>query len=334
MIINKAIIHVLDKSNDGPILNDFDLRLAQEIESFYQKAIKRVLNDDHLRRVVFNDYDDNIIKKCCENIIYNEDSFVENSQEIAAFLFDIMKISSDLESCDLAVCLFNYEDQRYVGIFKIDYKKHFTHSINVVDEKFKIQMVSNHLGIQETYRFKNAAIVGISGLNDEYHLMTLDKDAEKKETTSSWLAEFINGITIADEKFNTRTFKKVTDNWLSNVMSNDIKKSESIRSYMNHLLKNEEEISLEEFADNTIADKDLKDEFKDLMKERSVEDNFTIDKDWVSKNLKKKSIATDSGFTLRANLDDFNDPSKYSLKQNPDGSFDITIKNVNAYEVK
>ena len=62
--------------------------------------------------------------------------------------------------------------------------------------------------------------------------------------------------------------------------------------------------------------------------------NFSIDKKWVEKKLKKRSIKTDTGFDVKGNLIDFEDPMKYSVRQNPDGSIDIVIKNVRFYEEK
>ena len=40
---------------------------------------------------MFRNYNDNIVKNCCEQIIYNDSTFVANSKEIAAYLFDIIK---------------------------------------------------------------------------------------------------------------------------------------------------------------------------------------------------------------------------------------------------
>mgnify|MGYP000358615095 CR=1 FL=1 len=45
-----------------------------------------------------------------------------------------MKINSELESCDLAICLYTVKDEKYVAILKLDYKKLYTHSIEFVDE--------------------------------------------------------------------------------------------------------------------------------------------------------------------------------------------------------
>ncbi|EQI09911.1 hypothetical protein QOI_2977, partial [Clostridioides difficile Y21] len=37
---------------------------------------------------------------------------------------------------------------------------------------------------------KIAALVGLSGMNDKYHLRVLDKDAEKEEANSKFITEF------------------------------------------------------------------------------------------------------------------------------------------------
>jgi hypothetical protein len=83
-----------------------------------------------------------------------------------------------------------------------------------------------------------------------------------------------------------------------------------------------------------IGSDDLKESFKEHMVDKGLDENFSIDKKWVEKKLKKRSIKTDTGFDVKGNLIDFEDPMKYSVRQNPDGSIDITIKNVKFYEEK
>ncbi|HBF0287557.1 nucleoid-associated protein, partial [Clostridioides difficile] len=46
MIMHKFIIHVLDKNSDTPILNDFEGRVSQDIEAFFQKKISKVSRDN------------------------------------------------------------------------------------------------------------------------------------------------------------------------------------------------------------------------------------------------------------------------------------------------
>ena len=334
MIIHKFIIHVLDKDNDTPILNDYEGRVSPEVDKFFQKVMNRVAKDDDLRKAAFKNYNDNLIKNCCEQIIYDEDTFLQNSKEIAAYLFEVMKINAEIESCDLAICLYTVKDEKYVGIVKLDYKRLYTHSIELLDEKFNIQMVSNEIGIPETGRQKQAAIVGANGINDEYHLKVLDKDAEKEGSESKFVSEFLHAEKIDDDKYKTKVFKNTAENWITNALSSDIKKAEDVRSMLNYTLKEKQEINVQDFVENNIKDEELKESFKEHMEDKGLEESFNIDKKWVEKKLKKRSIRTDNGFDLKGNLSDFEDPMKYSVRQNENGSIDIVIKNVNFYEEK
>ena len=334
MIIHKFIIHVLDKDNDTPILNDYEGRVSPEVDKFFQKVMNRVAKDDDLRKAAFKNYNDNLIKNCCEQIIYDEDTFLQNSKEIAAYLFEVMKINAEIESCDLAICLYTVKDEKYVGIVKLDYKRLYTHSIELLDEKFNIQMVSNEIGIPETGRQKQAAIVGSNGINDEYHLKVLDKDAEKEGSESKFVSEFLHAEKIDDDKYKTKVFKNTAENWITNALSSDIKKAEDVRSMLNYTLKEKQEINVQDFVENNIKDEELKESFKEHMEDKGLEESFNIDKKWVEKKLKKRSIRTDNGFDIKGNLSDFEDPMKYSVRQNENGSIDIVIKNVNFYEEK
>lgn len=62
MIIHKFIVHVLDKNSDVPILNDFEGKINPEVDKFFQKIIKRVTKDDDLRKGVFKNYNDNVVR--------------------------------------------------------------------------------------------------------------------------------------------------------------------------------------------------------------------------------------------------------------------------------
>ncbi|WP_074115161.1 nucleoid-associated protein [Clostridioides difficile] len=331
MIIHKFIIHVLDKNSDTPILNDFEGRVNQDIEAFFNKKISKVSGDNDIRTAVFNDYSNNLIKKCCEQIIYDESSFLNNSKEIAAYLFDVMKLNATLESCDLAICLYSQKDEKKVAILKLDYNNSYTHSISFEEDKFNIQMSKNEINIQETKTVKIAALVGLSGMNDEYHLKVLDKDAEKEEANSKFVTEFLNATKVKDDKYKTKVFKALVDAFIANLYS-DMKQGEDVRSILLYMLREKQKLDINEFADKAIKD-DLKDSFKDHIEEKGIE-SFNIDKKWVEKNLKNRHIKTDTGFEIKGKMDDFEDPMKYTVRQNQNGSIDIVIKNVTFYEEK
>lgn len=334
MIIHKFIIHVLDKNNDFPILNDFEGKINQEVDKFFKKTIKKVSKDDDLRKAIFNNYNENIVKSCCDQIIYNDETFVENSKEIASYLFEIMKINQEIDSCDLAVCLYSDKDEKNVAILKLDYKKLYTHTIEYVDDKFNIQMVSNKVGISETANQKQCAIVGVSGINDEYHFILVDKDFEKKGLESKFLSEFLCATKIDDDKYKTKVFKNTAENWITNALGKDMKQAEDVRGMLNYTLKEKNDLEVDKFIKDAINDDELRESFKEHLKEKGIEDTFSIDKNWIDKKLKNRSIKTDTGFEIKSNYTNFEDSMKYSIRKNENGTFDILIKNITFYEEK
>ena len=336
MIINKFIIHVLDKNLDFPVLNEVENSLSLETDSFYQKVIRRILRDEDLRKAKFIDYGENEIRVCADHILYDESSFILSSQAIARFLFDSMKINAELDSCDLAIVLYTHKDQKGLAIIKLDYKKLYTHEIayDEAESLVAIKMVTNEIGIQDSQKIIHAALVGPSGINDEWQLQLLDKLAEKQEADSSFVTDFLKAEKVRDEKYLTKMFKNTTENWITNAYASNVKEAEGIRSILNFNLKENNDIDLDKFIDESIKDDDRKSSYKELMEEKGIAENFNIDKTWVEKKLKRRSIKTNTGFDIKGLLDDFEDPMKYSFKQNEDGSFDITIKNVEFYEEK
>ncbi len=336
MIINKVILHVLDKNAEVPVLNDVEDAVSPELDAFYQKIIRRVLRDDDLRKATFNNYKDNEIRVCSDHILYDENSFVLSSQGIAGALYSTMSTNAELDSCDLAVILFTHKDQKYIAVIKLDYKKLYTHEIvyNEETEKVSVKMIANDIAIQASQKIIHAAIIGVSGLNDEWHLRVLDKVAEKTETDSSFVTEFLNCEKVRDEKYLTKAFRNATDNWITNAYGNNVKDAENMRSMLNYVLKEDSNVDVDKFVDECIKDEERKESYRELLGDKKIEGEFPIDKTWVEKKLKRRAIKTNTGFDVKGLLEDFEDPMKYSLKQNQDGTVDITIKNVEFYEEK
>ncbi|WAW14328.1 nucleoid-associated protein [Peptostreptococcus equinus] len=336
MIINKFILHVLDKNSDIAVLNGVENSISPETDAFYQKVIRRILRDDDLRKASFENYEENEVRKLCDNIIYDESLFITSSQGIASLMFDSIKINAELDSCDLAIVLFTHKDQKCVAIIKLDYKKLYTHEIGYDEENnmVMVKMVTNDIGIQDSQKIIHAGIIGVSGVNDEWHLQVLDKVAEKEGSDSSFVSEFLNAKKVKDEKYMTKSFRNTTDNWITNAFADDIKSAEGLRSFLNYTLKEENDIDIDKFIEESKLDDHKKESFKELMEEKDLNGEFVVDKTWVEKKLKRRAIKTNTGFDIKGLLEDFEDPSKYSIKQNEDGSVNITIKNIEFYEEK
>lgn len=339
MIIHRYITHVLSKVSDEPILNDFEGKVNPQIDKFLQSIIKKVSKDDLLRRAKFDNTKNCIVRDCCESIIRNEETFIENSKEIAAYLFDIMKLDSDADSCDLVICLYTVKDQYRVAIIKLDYRAAYNRSIEFEDDKFNIQMKLNEELISDTKKPKQCALVGISSLNSEYDLEILDKDSEKERISSKFINEFLEAYKIEDDTYKTRIFIASAKVWLSNAWIKsgyvrDIIKSDRAIEVLEHVLLNNSVIDIRELADRIFKfeDKELKTEFINSMEQNNLS-SFNIDKKVAEKMLKDRYLKTNTGIKISAKLEHIRDNSKFIIKENDKGSYDLILRNIEHVEV-
>lgn len=340
MIIHRYITHVLSKVSDEPILNDFEGKVNPQIDKFLQRIIKKVSKDDLLRRAKFDNTKDCIVRDCCESIIRNEETFIENSKEIAAYLFDIMKLDSDADSCDLVICLYTVKDQYRVAIIKLDYRAAYNRSIEFEDDKFNIQMKLNEELISDTKKPKQCALVGISSLNSEYDLEILDKDSEKENIGSKFINNFLEAYKIEDDSYKTKIFISSAKVWLSNVWTKsgytkDLIKCDRAMEVLEHIALNNSVIDVKEIADeifNSHEDKELKYNFIERFKKNDIS-RFNIDKKVAEKMLNNRNIKTNTGIKISAKLDDIRNNLNFTIKENDEGTYDLIVKNVEFVEV-
>ncbi|MDY3960200.1 nucleoid-associated protein [Romboutsia timonensis] len=340
MIIHRYITHVLSRVADKPILNDFEGKVNPDIDKFLQSIIKKVSKDDLLRRAKFDNAKDCIVRECCESIIHNEETFIENSKEIAAYLFETMKLNSCIDSCDLVICLYTIKDQRRVAIIKLDYRSSYNHSIEFEDNKFNIQMKLNEEVISDTKKPKQCALVGVSSLNSEYDLEILDKDSEKVNISSKFISEFLEAYKIEDDSYKTKIFiasakVHLANSWIKAGYVSDLIKCDRAMRVLEHIALNTSVIDIREIADeifNSSEDEEIKYNFIDSFENNDIS-RFNVDKKVAEKMLNNRNIKTNTGIKISAKLDDLRNNLNFIIKENDKGSYDLVVKNVEFIEV-
>ena len=335
MLINKYVIHVLDK--EGLMLNEYEGAFNLELEKMIIKQIKKIVKSDFIRKAKFNTPEKNIVKNCCENILTIEksnDAFLENTKIIASYLYEKMEQIDRVESCDLLIASIMERDQKYVAILKLDYKTLHNHKIELIDEKFNIQMVENEIAINSTSCVTQAAIIGINNLLDEeYNLRVYDVEAEKKNSYSNFMLRFLDITKVKDHKVQTINFEKYVKEWINNHVP-DMQVAQEIRDIRDHMLLNNDVLDINKFIDTALANYNLNESFEDFCCEKEIYEDFNIAKKYIEKKLKKRTIKTDIGFDITGYLYDFYDPMKFKIVKNSNGSYDIVLKNVLYYEEK
>ncbi len=334
VIIEKAIIHVLDKNTDEPLLTDYEQEVNEEIHEFLEKHIVKSLHDEDNKTGKF-EKGTGIVKESCLDIFNDPTCFVDKSKDIASKLFKVMKRNNNISSSDLVICQYSHDDKKYIGILKLDYKTSFIHNVEYHDDKFKISIIPQSIGLPGMgQKLQKCVFVKNFNEEDEYDLIVLDKQGFQKDEDGDvaqfFVREFLNCRVLSDNRDHTKLFKNVTEKWTRKNLKDDIEKAQEVREEIIESLKNGVEIDVDKFTQDIFGnDMDMQDNLKGFIKNEGLEtENFEVDKKWVEKKMKKRIMKTDTGIEVKGDYEDMQDPMKFQVHRNGDGTVNLIIRNV------
>ncbi|MEA1976023.1 MAG: nucleoid-associated protein [Bacillota bacterium] len=326
--IKKAIIHVLDKGGDEPVLNDELLDIGDAfLNEFITKHVIKSLSNDSAENIVFNK-DEFIIQYL--NKLQDNESFIEYSKKIARKLFGLIKSDEAIPSSDLIICELSNNGKRFYGILKLDYQLSYTHEIDYIDDKFQVSLKPYTIGLPASSQQLKKCVF-ISESNDDYSglLLNVDKKSDNEFKRNYFVTEFIKAKREIDNTQKTKIIKKEVENWTRKNLKEDIDKASDLREKLNECLIEDDDISIEEITKEFLTVEQNEDMRNHIEKKGiNFETPINVDKKWVEKKMKSKSIKTDTGVTIKGDLEIFKDNAVFEMKRNGDGTVDYIIKNV------
>lgn len=330
-VIERAIIHVLDKNAEEAILNHTELVLNQQVEEFIGGHITKLLSDeDNIKAKMFNER--GVVYNGVIELIEDEDNFVESTHKIADYFYRVIMQYGALPSCDLLLVKLNFDGIPAVAILKLDYQKSVEHEINYEGEGFAI-----HLAFQETalpnakQKVSCGAVIKLPGesLDDLVGVERIIK-GEDGEPIEFFFREILQANRVVDHLDKTKIFHKQMENWVRKNVKNEMDKAIGIREDLQEVYTHQVEVKVQEIANDLIDDQEQREKFIETLEIAGfdTEESFELDKKFIEKKLKAKAIKTDTGFVIRGVNDLYQDPSKFEIKYNGDGTVNYIIKNV------
>lgn len=333
--INEAVLHVLDNNSDKPILNHYKLELNEEVYKFIYSHIERVLKDDNLKYALFKNKDFNV-KSVSQQYLNGQMDLIEASNVIANELFNIMKGTASIPSCDLFIVSFNTEYGPMVGILKVDYVKHYTHKIDVIDNAVGINIAPIATGLPTTKKIQKAAFITPIRKGNSYDLLVLDKGLITKDSEygSNYFTDILLGCTlIENDRDKTRTFLNAVEVWTRSNFNNEAVRAEKVRTTVKEKLKENDEINIYSLAAEIIPFEETRKSFIAYMQQHDLEE-IPVDKEYLEKKLSKLKIKVSSDIDLNITEEAYKDINKFEIKDNGDGSIHMIIKFVDNYVEK
>ena len=337
--ISEAIIHILDNNSDEPVLNEYTLELNEEIYNFLLKHIEKALKDEELRYAVFNE-GRNIVKDLSQEYLYGENNFLQVSKELARQLFVLMKGNGNIPSCDLMIVSISTEHGPMLAIMKMDYIKNYTHNIDFVDNKIGISIVPQYTGLPGSGQ-RLQKCVFIKPISEEmgFHMMVIDKQTKSKEAdeygSNYFIGSYLDCAIVDNERDMTKSFVKAAESWTRKNLKEDAHEAERIRTTIKKALKEEDNLDVRVLSENLFMDQhEAKQDFVEYISAKGVNENVSVDKEWVEKKLKRIRLKIDKDIDVYINEEAYHDNRRFEIQRNGDGSINMIIKHVLNYQEK
>ena len=143
VVIEKAILHILDVNESNEVFSDDLLEMNEATAEFLIKHVEKTISSQDAKKGSF--YGNSEFKVMLDGYIGGEMEFIDFSRQVAGALYKVLTTAEAVSSTDLLICDARIDETRYLVIFKCNNHQGYVHQINV-DENGKVstELVNNY----------------------------------------------------------------------------------------------------------------------------------------------------------------------------------------------
>lgn len=327
IIINKVALNVLDRENNTTVLTERELELNEEVYQYFESHLLKILKDEEAKPAYFGE-EKNIVKELCKEIFEDEEQFVDNSNKLTQYLFRCMGTDEKEPSGDMAVCMFESQEGRFIAILKLNFTNSYCHYIKDKDGNPIVTVGVNRTGLPGlSQKVSKAVVIREFKDNGGYNMLVLDRDRD-----GVFINSFLKCTFTRDRRENTKIINRVSEQFVRRAFKDNAQEAERFRTRLSDHLRSEDSFDVQKVAEENFNDIMVKNEFKAVMLSEGITENdVPIDREWAEKKLRKKRLKVDKSIELYIDCEVYNDKDKFQIKRNGDGTIDIILKNVKNY---
>lgn len=332
--IKHLIVHILDPTIGMPVLSDTELEYGSEVAEFVREHIGRIGGGDDARECRFYERESEIYQMLSA---YEDENFIEVSQEIAGMLFSIMSANIDIPPADLMVARFREGEEEYLALLKMNYKSQYTHLTMPLEGEGNSNELIRHKSIlpSQSQRLTEAAIIRLSDLA----LWVVEKKYEVNgEKTDYFSFLFLKCSAHLSHKSKLAIVGRAVES----VQKDGFAEGERFERQMRAKSIIQEEIEenggfvVEEIAEKIFDDQpELKVAFQDKMeKYNMVKENIEPQSETTTRKYQSQHLFTDTGIEIKIPMEQYKNPGCVEFITNPDGTVSVLIKNIEHLEAR
>jgi len=325
VLINKAILHILDFNSGLTIYSDAELALDDSSEEFLIKHIEKSWGSQDAKPGTF--YEDSRFQQQLSSYLKEEQSFIEFSRDVAKTLEDAFCHAEEMASMDIIVADVQIEDVRQIVIFKSDSHRGFIHQVNQTENGVQNEII-NHYSIMpntsqrmDEYAFINANTKAISLSAKRYTL-----DGNKIFVLPEILLEC---SLKPSQKEAIKDLEKTVAKVAEAYGQDGVAATAAVKNRMTETLQQKDELDMAEVGKEVFKENpSMQADFDAAIQEAGFTEPVKMDQEATLKKLCKHKLKTDTGIELTIPTDYFDNTEYVEFNNNEDGTLSITLKHI------
>ena len=325
VVIDKAILHILDFNSGMTVYSDEELTVQDSIETFLLKHIEKSWGSQDAKPGSF--YEDSHCAQLVKEYLSGEMSFVPFSKELTKKLEDAFVHAEEMASSDVIVADVRIDDRRQIVIFKSNSHIGYTHQVNQTEAGIKNEII-NHYSIMPN----------LSQKMEEFAFI----DTESKEISVTAKKYTIDGnsILVFPEillecsltpspkeaiKNLSKTAAKVAEAYGQDKVATEA----AVKSYVTENMQNTDELDLVEAGKEIFKENpSMQADFDNAIKEAGFTEPVKMDQEATIKKMCKHKLKTDTGIELTIPSEYFDNTEFMEFHNNEDGTLSIMLKHI------
>ena len=325
IIIDKAILHILDFNSGMTVYSDEELTVKDSIETFLYKHIEKSWGSQDAKPGTF--YDDSAFQQTLGAYLSGEMGFVPFSKEITHTLEEAFTHAEEMASADVIVADVRIDDQRQIVVFKSNSHIGYTHQVNQTENGIKNEII-NHYSIMPnlTQKMEEFAFIATESQAISVCAKKYTIDGNSIQVFPEILLEC--SLTPSPKeaiKNLSKTAAKVAEAYGQDKVATEA----AVKSYVAENMQESDELDLVEAGKEIFKENpSMQADFDTAIKDAGFTEPVKMDQEATLKKMCKHKLKTDTGIELTIPTDYFDNTEFVEFNNNDDGTLSITLKHI------
>ena len=326
VILEKAVLHILDFAGAEPVLSAQELDLDNGIGEFLTRHIEKTIHSQDAKTGRF--YENSEFYLLLQDYVGQRQGFVEFSQKVAEILYQSLAHCQDIQNTDLFICQLRADDIPHVALLKCVNHQGYVHQVNLTEDGAVATEVMNSSGL----------LPGNSQRMDEFayiNLMSGEALIKSKKYTLDGNSVFVlpelllecNQAPSPRETIKeiSKAVKKVAEAYCQD----EVETAAAVKNYIAENLPPDGALDPQQVGEAVFQDNPaMQADYRQEMENAGFREPVVVDKEATLKKMRKHKLATDTGIELVIPTEFFENTEFVEFYKDADGFMSITLKNI------